>query len=267
MRRLQHVFTTVKKESPILYGIVMLNIIAAIICAIGIFVDQRTLMGVSVWLKPTKFLISVGIYILTVGFLITFYPYSNRVKHIIRNVVSWTLLIEVSIIILQAARGVQSHYNQSSLLDALLFAAMGILIATNVLVMLFFIVETFRLKLDVPKAIQRGILMGWIIIFIGSWVGQRMIAQMAHNVGIEDGGAGLPLVNWSTIAGDLRVAHFFGLHGLQLIPLFALFVHEKLKSTERKKLIAVMIFSLLYASFICFTFYQASQGRPFLGKS
>ena len=264
MDKLKHVFTTVRSNSPILYGIVMIHFIMAAGCIIGLLVDDRMLMGVNVWIKPLKFCISGGIYILTFGYLITLYPFSKRKTNIINNIVSWTLLVEIGIIVVQGARGVQSHYNQSSLLDGLLFAAMGMLIAINVLVMVFFVIETIRLKLKTSRAVQIAILMGWIIIIGGSWVGGQMIGQMAHNVGVPDGGAGLPLVNWSTIAGDLRVAHFFGLHGLQVIPLFAVWVSTKWKTPTRNQLIVVTIFGLLYAGWIAFTFYQARQGMPFI---
>ena len=114
------------------------------------------------------------------------------------------------------------------------------------------------------KSIQWSILLGWIILIVGSWVGGQMISQMSHTVGVADGGAGLPLINWSTIAGDLRIAHFFGIHGMQIIPLFAFWLSKKWKTTNRNQIIAVTIFGLLYAAWIGYTFYQAKQGMALI---
>ena len=261
---LKHVFNTVKNHSPLLYWIVIVHLVLAIVSITNSFMDDRTLMGVNVWMKPLKFSISVAIYILTVGFLMTLYPFSKKKKNLINNIVCWTLLIELGLIIYQASGGVQSHYNISNPFDGLIFAAMGILIATNVIIMALFIFETIRLKLKTPKLLQWAILLGWVIVFFGSWVGGQMISEMSHNIGVEDGGPGLPLVNWSTIAGDLRVAHFFGLHGLQIIPIFALLISNKSKTTTKNQIIIVTVFGLAYALFVGYTFYQAKQGLPFV---
>ena len=264
MSYLNKALSIVRQESPILFGIVMIHLLMAIVCIVGLFIDDRMLMGVNVWIKPLKFCISGGIYILTLGYLITLYPFSKIKKNIINNIVSWTLLIEIGIIFYQGSRGVQSHYNQSSLFDGLLFAAMGILIGINVLIMVLFIFETIRLRLKTARSIQIAILLGWLVVFFGSWVGGQMIGQMSHNVGVPDGGEGLPLVNWSTVAGDLRIAHFFGLHGIQIIPLFALWLSNAWKTVNRNQVIAVIAFGLIYAGWIGFTFYRAKQGIPLI---
>jgi len=261
---LKHVFNTVKNHSPLLYWIVIVHLVLAIVSITSSFMDDRTLMGVNVWMKPLKFSISVAIYILTVGFLMTLYPFSKKKKNLINNIVCWTLLIELGLIIYQASGEVQSHYNISNPFDGLIFTAMGILIAINVIIMALFIFETIRLKLKTPKLLQWAILLGWVIVFFGSLVGGQMISEMSHNIGIEDGGPGLPLVNWSTIAGDLRVAHFFGLHGLQIIPIFALLISNKSKTTTKNQIIIVTVFGLAYALFVGYTFYQAKQGLPFV---
>ncbi len=264
MSHLKLIFKTVRADSPILYWIGLILFTGAIVSVPLMFIDERMLMGVNVWVKPFKFFVSTAIYTITVGFLVTLYPFSNLKKHILRNLVSWTMLFELVIISLQAIRGQQSHFNFSTELNASLFSAMGILIGINVLVMVFFAIETIRLKIKTSKVVQWALLLGWVICIFGSWVGGQMISQMAHNVGIPDGGEGLPLLNWSTVGGDLRVAHFFGLHSIQIIPLFAWFLQKNWKTKHRNYVIIVTVFAVLFAGFIFYTYYQASQGKPFI---
>lgn len=259
------VFATVRKQSPLLFTTGMLMFLGAIGASVGLFVDDRTLMGINVWVKPLKFLISVGIYMLTVGYLLHFYPYSRLKKNVLLNTVTLTMVFEILIIVYQAYRGVQSHYNFSTPLDGMLFGLMGVMIAINVFLMALFAFDALRLKLQVARPIQWGIFLGWVIMIGGSWVGGRMISQMAHTVGVEDGGVGLPLLNWSTVAGDLRVAHFLGLHAIQAIPLFALLL-TRTRLPQSVQRTGVVVFSLVYATAVGYTFYQASQGLPFLGQ-
>ena len=264
MKNLNQVLGTVKSSSPFLYWNAMFILLLAGMSFIGLFVDDRTLIGANVWVKPLKFTVSTAIYMLTVGFIINYYPYSNRKKKIINGTVAWSLLIEMIIIPLQALRGVQSHFNMTSALDGLMFGCMGILISMNVIIMLIFIVDTARLKLSTDKSIQWAIFLGWAVVLLGSWVGGQMISQMSHTVGAADGGEGLPFLNWSTTGGDLRIAHFFGLHGIQIIPLFAVWVSNKWKDSNKNQIIAVTAFALFYAGWIAYTFYQAKQGMPLI---
>ncbi len=44
-----------------------------------------------------------------------------------------------------------------------------------------------------------------------------MSAQDSHAVGAE--GGGVPLFGWNRLGGDLRIAHFMGIHAMQAIPI------------------------------------------------
>ena len=78
-------------------------------------------------------------------------------------------------------------------------------------------------------ALKLSIVLGLVLTFLlGTGFGAYISAQLnGHWVGgsLSDAG-GLPLVKWSRDGGDLRVAHFFGIHAMHFIPAFGLAVHR-----------------------------------------
>lgn len=110
-------------------------------------------------------------------------------------------------------------------------------------------------------AVQLGI----IIFLLGNAIGGYMLARGAHTVGANDVGPGLPFLGWSTIAGDLRIAHFIAIHAIQIVPLFSWIVWRMApRPALRVRKIAVIAASLGVAALIGATFVQAALGYPLL---
>ena len=215
------------------YSVVM--IVVTILTILGIFVDPRIITGVPAWVKPTKFAISTCVYAFTLVWLVRFVQTAHpRLTRVITSVTAALFTIELSIIILQAARGTASHFNQSTPLDALLYRIMGtgILLVwlITLLTVILLLLQRFKnpvlawtLRLSTLMALI-GMVPGFLMTINLSPAQRAMIAAKqtplsfgAHSVGVEDGGPGLPFLGWSTVGGDLRIAHFFGLHGLQVL--------------------------------------------------
>jgi hypothetical protein len=202
-----------------------------------IFLDPQVITGMPAWIKPLKFAISGGIYGVTFGWFLTFVQGRRRWVEIAATVTGVALLVETILISMQVIRGVPSHFNNTTAFDAAVFSTMGGFIALLATMNLLLAIWLLFQKLP-DRAFGAALRWGTIIAFAGMAVGGLMSAptsgQMAaleagetvnalgaHSVGVADGGPGLPLLGWSTVGGDLRAAHFLGLHGMQILPLAA----------------------------------------------
>jgi hypothetical protein len=113
-----------KTDAPLtMTGLLMLPALA--IAAVGLIVDPRLIMGSPAWLKPAKFALSIAVYVFTLAWMFTFIPGFKRTCRVVGWVTAIVMVLELSIISLQAWRGTTSHFNFSTPLNAALFAVMG----------------------------------------------------------------------------------------------------------------------------------------------
>jgi hypothetical protein len=99
--------------------------VLAVVLLPAMVLDDRQLLGVSVWLKPWKFAVSIAIYSLTVAWMVTLVGKGARLARGAATVAAVALGIEIALITAQAARGVPSHFNTQTPLDSTLFNVMG----------------------------------------------------------------------------------------------------------------------------------------------
>lgn len=186
---------------------------------VGLFVDQRLILGINPWIKPLKFASSIAIYLVTIALFISYLPEHGKSLRWVSMIIAVTLIIEIIAISLQALRGTTSHFNVATPFDGAVFTIMGIAITINTLMAGIVLYNCFTHPPEMTPSYLWGIRLGLVVFILGSVQGFQMASRLSHTVGAPDGGPGLPILNWSTQFGDLRVAHFIGLHGLQVIPL------------------------------------------------
>lgn len=227
--------------------------------------DSRTITGINPWIKPLKFTISITIFVWTLGWYLAYLRDRRRVVGFISWGVFIVFAVEMFCVILQAARGTTSHFNVKTAFDGAIFSTMGLMIAVNTMLVLLALVLFFGRTTLLPPAYLWGIRLGLLLFFLASIEGMAMISQFAHTVGQPDGGPGLPIVNWSTRAGDLRVAHFLGFHALQILPLVGYGLSRwRGPLPESRQIAYLLIVAAAYTAVVVFVFKQAVSGRPLI---
>ncbi len=242
--------------NSLLYWFGLFNLIIAIVCLVLMQFETRQILGVNMWLKPFKFYASVGIMVLTMGWLLHYLNNAKAIRRYSTGIVI-TMFFENVLILLQAIRGTKSHYNISSPFNLIIFNLMGVFILAFTIICILICIKFFRQKeFSIPPQYVWGIRLGILFFIIFSVEGGLMLGMSRHTVGAVDGGPGLPVTNWSTEHGDLRIAHFLGIHCLQVLPMLGYFVAKSKKQA--------IILSFGYVAIVLAFLIQALAGIPFL---
>ena len=266
------------KGSAPLTAIAVLMVAALAVAAVGLVVDPRVITGAPAWLKPAKFAVSVSIYTATLAWIFTLIPDWRRTRRIVGWITAITLALEIALIDLQAYRGTASHFNTATVFDTVVFTVMGAAIVVQTISTIWVAIALWRhrfqdaalgwaLRLGITMTIV-GALAGGLMTrpttaqFEAARAGQAMTIVGAHTVGAADGGPGLPGTGWSTEHGDLRVAHFVGLHALQTLPIVALVLRRRRADAARTRL--VLTAGVSYAALFAILLIQALRGQPVL---
>ncbi len=239
-----------RNETLFYYGIICLFL--AIVFLVLTKTSSTQVYNVSAWYKPFKFAFSTFLFSWAMAWYCYYLPDFNI------QLFNWSILFllgfEIVYIAIQANKGQLSHYNLSTPLYSFLYfmmalAATLVTVYTAYIGILFFINE-FP---DLPNYYLWGIRLGILIFVIFSFEGFVMGSRLTHTIGGPDGDAGIPLLNWSTKYGDPRIAHFIGMHALQVIPILSFYVFKNTKAT--------IILAIVYGLLAIFTLVQALQGK------
>jgi hypothetical protein len=243
----------IKHRNEMLFYYGMCCFILSLIFLVLTKISDIQVYNVNAWNKPFKFAFSTFLFSWAMAWYCFYLPNFNTTLFNISTIL--LLSFEIIYIAIQAGKGQISHYNISTPTYSFLYSMMAlaasiVTLYTAYIGYLFFTTEFPAL----PDYYVWSIRFSILIFVVFSFEGFAMGSRMNHSVGALNDNSNLFIIGWSKTVGDLRVAHFIGMHALQVLPVLAYYV---LKNTK-----ATFLLALLYFILAAFTLSQALKGRP-----
>lgn len=118
-----------RAASPLLWWTSMAFLTCFALCLVLQTVDPRLFNGISVWIKPAKFFLSLALHMLTLAWGISLLPQTTRSGWTVRVMALYMMVAacgEMIYIAGRAALGQASHFNTGTPLSSLLYSLMGL---------------------------------------------------------------------------------------------------------------------------------------------
>ncbi|MEM0905971.1 MAG: hypothetical protein AAGJ94_01315 [Pseudomonadota bacterium] len=246
----------------------VVTMVLAGLCAVWGLFDHRTVEGGPVSMKPLKFALSFVVLFGTLALV------ERRLSLPVRQgwaigalglIMSAAFLAEMVYIIVQAAQAEGSHYNRSTPFNDFMYTvamAAGAVILIAAVGCVGFLVQRDKAA-DLSSGLREGIWLGFLLSFVQTLIIAGYLGgQDGHFVGLHPEGAPtVPLLGWSGVTGDLRPAHFFALHAMQVLPIVAIMFDRLAPSVTVR---AVRVAALAYAALTFSLFALALKGYPLI---
>jgi hypothetical protein len=255
----------------------------ALFSLIAMAFDDRTLLGESVWVKAFKFGFSLCAYMLSLAWLLSHLTRLRRTGWWAGACFALISVVEVAVVAAAAAAGTFSHFNTSD--DPLnqvvqsAFQFIPLMFLSNALIAVLVLFQRIGDK-AVTAVVRWGLLLSTLGMFAAFAItnfaargertvedaeGNEVVLNAGHGVGDLDGN-GMFLTGWSTTGGDLRPAHFFGLHGIQVLIAVAMLLgvlaaRRAWLRDERVRAALVRWFALGYLGVFATLTWQAFRGQ------
>ncbi len=228
-------------------------------------VDARLLNGVNIWWKPLKFDFSIMLHAFTLAVL------AQQLERRFRNgavmgIVGFLFVLaavfETIYISVQAMRGRHSHFNFETVPEQILYALMGVgailLIAAPFVMGVRLIFQRTDEKSGYRLGSILGMTIGPVLTF---FLAGYMSMSGSHYVDAPDASdaGGIFLLGWSMQEADLRPAHFFALHLIQIAPA-AGFVFDRIAKPLARLLVWAV--ALGTSALSVGLFVRALSGQP-----
>ncbi|MFB7122348.1 hypothetical protein [Kitasatospora sp. NPDC056273] len=262
-----------------LAGTAALMALMLAVALVGLLTDPRSITGQPAWAKPARFALSIALYTLTLLWLLTFVRGHDRLVRVVSRVTAVSLVVEMALIAAAAAAGTTSHFNFATPTATAVWMTMAAFIVATWAMALVVVVLLLRQRVR-PPVFAWGLRLGMAVSALGMAVAflmtlptspQRAAARRghglpvvgAHTVGLADGGPGMPVTDWSTLGGDLRIPHFLGLHALQVLPLLGFLLATRPRGLSEHHRVALMgIAGAAYLGLVLVLLWQALRAQP-----
>jgi hypothetical protein len=192
-----------ERRQPQLANVGHLMLVATLPLLLAMTLDARLVNGISVWIKPVKFLVSLGVYYWTLAWLFGYLPRRVQRTRLGRLVIYSPIIagmLEMIWLVGTAAAGQPAHFNRSAPIYSISYSLAG---ASAVILLVALLVQGLMIARDrevkLAPAFRLSLVLGAVVASAATLIVASYLASGAgHWVGgVPSDAEGLPILGWS----------------------------------------------------------------------
>ena len=197
------------------YAIASLLMLSGVIHLAVLLISGGTWEGPVSLRKPMTFGLSFGLTLINVTLIASYVPLKDRHRTLLLGVFTAACVLETVLVSLQAWRGVPSHFNVETPVDAAVAQTLALGGFTLVAIIVLLTVAVFRHRQKLPSPLRLAIQAGFVALVGAQIAGGVMIAT-----GMPLVFGGHPQLAYET-GGWLKPVHAVLMHVILVLPLLA----------------------------------------------